>query len=566
MRRRRPTKVAGRALSYVRSPMRWIRPWILLALLSPAAAPAAGGERASLLSNGSFDADENADGWPDGWPRPEGASWPVEGGNCFLRLRPAKPGQTIVVYRSLPVDASHKAMELRYRVRYTSIKRGKEMWHDGRIILDFKGAAGKKLKPGPRHPNFTGSSDGWQSRSVRFHVPDGAKTLEVMPAMFQVAGGTLEIDDLHLVPIGPADVGKDAAKPKPKPKRPPAAPPAVPVRGKLPPPAELRVVGNRLRGADGNEVWLQGLSVPSLEWSPRGENVVRSIVTAVEVWKANVVRLPVKDDFWFGSGKGQKPGPEAAEAYRKTVDQAIEAAETRQAYLVLDLHGFRAPTERTVAFWQDAAGRYKDRAAVLFALFNEPHDLSWKVWRDGGELADKRAKPDVPAESAEPPKRRRTPGMQRLVEAVRKAGARNVVIAGGLDWGYDLSGVVEGFALAEPGGNGVMYDSHVYPWKRDWSKKVLAAARKHPILIGEVGCQVERMPFIPPEGHEDPYTWAPDMIAFIQAHRLSWTAWSFHPGASPCIIQDWRYTPTPYWGAFVKAALLGARFRSNRMR
>ncbi|HUT00861.1 MAG TPA: glycoside hydrolase family 5 protein, partial [Phycisphaerae bacterium] len=127
-------------------------------------------------------------------------------------------------------------------------------------------------------------------------------------------------------------------------------------------------------------------------------------------------------------------------------------------------------------------------------------------------------------------------------------------------------GVAGGFALTEPGGNGVMYDSHVYPWKRDWSKKLLAAAAKHPILIGEVGCQVKRMPFIPPEAHEDPYTWAPDAIALIQAHRLHWTAWSFHPSASPCVIQDWKYTPTPFWGAFVKAALLGGQFKLRRMR
>ena len=289
-------------------------------------------------------------------------------------------------------------------------------------------------------------------------------------------------------------------------------------------------------------------------------------MVAIETWKANVIRLCVSDDRWFGSADDQKGQADAAEAYRKIVDEAVEATETRGSYLVLDLHAYRAPTERTVAFWKDAAARYKARRGVLFALLNEPHDISWQVWRDGGEVTDKPKKTDSPAENAQPLKSQQTVGMQKVVEAVRSAGAKNIVIIGGLDWGYDLSGVAGEFALTEPGGNGIMYDSHVYPWKRDWAGKVLAAAKKYPLLIGEVGCEEKPMPFIPVSAHEDPYTWAPDMIGFIQANHLNWTAWSFHPGATPRVIQDWNYTPTPFWGAFVRAALLGAKFEMRKMR
>ncbi|MDA0839794.1 MAG: hypothetical protein O3B01_29455 [Planctomycetota bacterium] len=54
--------------------------------------------------------------------------------------------------------------------------------------------------------------------------------------------------------------------------------------------------------------------------------------------------------------------------------------------------------------------------------------------------------------------------------------------------------------------------------------------------------------------------------ARIVLHRLHWTAWSFHPKASPRVLSDWEYTPTPFWGAFVRAALRGAKFEMNRMR
>lgn len=32
------------------------------------------------------------------------------------------------------------------------------------------------------------------------------------------------------------------------------------------------------------------------------------------------------------------------------------------------------------------------------------------------------------------------------------------------------------------------------------------------------------------------------------------------------VISDWQYTPTPYWGAFVKDALSGKQFELKRMR
>jgi len=160
-----------------------------------------------------------------------------------------------------------------------------------------------------------------------------------------------------------------------------------------------------------------------------------------------------------------------------------------------------------------------------------------------------------------------TPGIQALLDAARATGARNVILAGGLDWSYDLSGILDGHALDDHGGNGIIYDTHVYPWKGDWQHKFLAVAELHPVLLGEVGCDIKRYAFIPPERFENPYTWAPDILACIQRHHLHWTAWSFHPGASPSAVSDLHdFIPTPYWGAFVRAALLGATFQSDKLR
>ena len=158
-------------------------------------------------------------------------------------------------------------------------------------------------------------------------------------------------------------------------------------------------------------------------------------------------------------------------------------------------------------------------------------------------------------------------GMQKLLDAVRATGAKNIVIAGGLDWGYDLSGVTTGgFDLKDAGGNGVVYSSHVYPWKTDWQHKFLDAAAKHPVFIGECGAEEKYPEWVPPEHREDGGAWSPDMIGTIQKHKLHWTAWAFHPKVGPALLKDWDYTPSSQWGAYVKRALSGETFEAKKLR
>jgi len=304
--------------------------------------------------------------------------------------------------------------------------------------------------------------------------------------------------------------------------------------------------------------------VPSLEWSNTGERVLASTVEAIENWKANVIRLPIKSERWFGRDKAQK---DDGAAYRALLDQVVLACASRGAWIILDLHHYRAASEKEVEFWRSAAAHFKDHPAVLFGLLNEPHNISWEIWKDGGEVTTKKRNTDALAENAEVITSFTAVGFQALVDVVRDTGAKNVLLIGGLDWAYDLSGITRGFALDDRGGNGIIYDTHVYPWKSRWQHSFLDCAAQYPVLLGEVGCDIARMDFIPPERHEDPYTWAPDMLACIQKHRLHWTAWSFHAGATPRILVDHTsYTPTPYWGAFVMAALKGATFTSERLR
>jgi hypothetical protein len=531
-----------------------------------AKAAAAVQPNASIVSNGNFETDAKGDGWPDDWGRPKtGGSWEQEAGGHFLRLKATEPGQMTMLYRPIVIPAGVKALELSWRQRITDLKPGKEQHFDARIMMEFKDAAGQKMKDKPSPPNTRKNTEGWVERTVKFLVPENALTLEFMPALFQVERGTYDLDDIVLKPTDPAALVAAAQAAAESEKRANVAPEA-PQRAKWP--QELHVQGNQVLNKDGKAVWLQGANVVSLEFSIKGERVLRSAQVAVDDWKANIIRLPVKEEYWFGKNSGQKDG---GASYRELVDAAITLIANRGAYVLLDLHRFRAPRHEHVDFWKDAATKYKDHPALLFDLFNEPHGTSWELWRNGGFVADKDAPADedaflTPEEKAAGAKGFHSVGMQALVDAVRATGARNIVVTGGLDWAYDLSGIAQGFELADKGGNGIIYSTHIYPWKKGWQEKVLVIADKYPILIGEVGADAKKMSFIPAEQQEDAATWVPAMLGFIQQHRFHWTAFSFHPAASPVMITNWDYTPTPVWGAFVKRALAGEHFPPQKLR
>ncbi|CAM3161793.1 glycoside hydrolase family 5 protein [Rariglobus hedericola] len=363
-----------------------------------------------------------------------------------------------------------------------------------------------------------------------------------------------------------AQAADEPPKPDTKPRNYPKDPEAEAARPEKWP-SELKVSGNRLVNTDGNEVWLQGLAIPGLEIRPEGHGAVHSTIVGIDEWKANVIRLAVKDEYWFGRSKSQTDG---GAAYRALVDSAVNAAANRGAYIVLDNHRYRAVRDEHLVFWTEVALKYKNHPAVLFEIINEPHGISWDLWRDGGFVSEKKKGVDESAFLSDAEKKQNqgfeSPGMQRAVNLIRTTGARNIIIAAGLGWSFNLSGITKGYELNDPSGNGIMYSWHVYNWHKGWEENVLATAAKHPIFVGEVGADVNKMDFLPSEIQENPYTWVPDILGFIQKHRLNWTGWSFHAWATPVLISDWNYTPTPAWGVPAKAALSGEQFELKKMR
>ena len=319
----------------------------------------------------------------------------------------------------------------------------------------------------------------------------------------------------------------------------------------------LHTEGNGIFKENGEPVLLRGVNCAGLEWDAGNDRVLPAVLLAADTWNANIIRLPVSQDRWFGYAKEQNDGSGrcSKESYRAVVDEIVRALAARGKYLLLDLHWSDRgvwseksgqqlmPDGNSVLFWQDAAARYRDTDNVLFGLYNEPHDVDWNVWLSGGDCPQKDGG------------FWRAAGMLDLIRTVRETGAENLCVLGGLDWGYTFRGFDRWDALETAGGNLVL-DSHVYPWKPlDWDADVGEAAKHFPLLIGECGHYGDDAK--PNEGVQKlpAGEWVPRLLCWIGEHRYHLTAWDFHPGAGPCLITGFGGTPTPWYGAYVKEFL-----------
>jgi endoglucanase len=519
------------------------------------------------IGNGDFQTAKEGHQQPLGWAIGKYIRWEQEGENRFLRINVDESNKMLSVYRRIYLKKPIDALNLSYKVRYRNLKPGKANWHDGRVALNFKGDKDKKLG-GTVAGSFRGDQAEWKSIKKDFLVPKGTRYIELMPAVFKAKSGQIDFDDFEFQSAKANDIlaaieAKKQAKLADVARRAALVKAQVPVANPENYPDELMVSGNVLISKKtGNMVWLQGVSIASLEWSAGGDHILKSLDVAINDWKSNCIRLAIREDFYEGVGPYQRDG---GASYRQLIQDAVNYCADRGVYIVLDLHRFRAPIQAHLEFWIRAATQYKNHPAVLFDLVNEPHSISWDVWKNGGMVNDKKSsKPDIAVENNEKLRKEYCIGMQFLLDELRKTGAKNIAIIGGLDWAYDLSGILKGYAIDDPKGNGVVYSTHIYPWKKNWQTKFMDIAAVHPLFIGEVGCQPEPMPW--QKKTEDPKIWAPDMLGLIQDLKLNWTAWCFHPSSSPCILLDWNYTPTPYWGAYVKEALAGKAFPRGKLR
>jgi uncharacterized protein YbdZ (MbtH family) len=213
-------------------------------------------------------------------------------------------------------------------------------------------------------------------------------------------------------------------------------------------------------------------------------------------------------------------------------------------YVVLDLH-WNAPgseparsqqpmadLDHAPAFWSSVARAFEDDRAIVFDLYNEPHDVSWQCWRDGCTL----------------PEGWRSAGMQTLVDAVRSSGAGQPIVVSGLGSGNDLSAWLQ-YRPHDPAHQLIAglhaYDSLRCATTACWNDEVKPIARKVPVVTAELG-----------EG-DCSHAFIDQFMRWADSAGVSYLGWSWNPSTcgAPSLIRSWDGKPTAY-GEGLRAHLI----------
>lgn len=287
--------------------------------------------------------------------------------------------------------------------------------------------------------------------------------------------------------------------------------------------------GNRIYDASGKAVLLRGICRPSTEWNEKGQYIGQSDWNLMKGWGANVIRITMNQCYWNQNLNG----------YQAFIDVQVTYILSLGLGVILDLHWSdkgtgsgcgqqTMPDNNSVTFWKSVATKYKNNPWIIFELYNEPHDISWSVWRNGGDAGGYYS-----------------PGHQALYNAVRvDAGANNAVIINGINWAFDLSGV-----SANPiTGTNIIYGTHPYDFggkqPSDWSYAFGTLAKTYPVIATEFG------------GFDCTTKYYESFTTYANQNDISWTAWGWWVQGCdfPSVISDWSGTPTAP-GAVIKAQL-----------
>jgi hypothetical protein len=333
-------------------------------------------------------------------------------------------------------------------------------------------------------------------------------------------------------------------------------------------PLPLKIKGNQILNSKDEPVLLRGVNAAALEWSSDGEgHIVETVRVAIDDWNSNIVRIPLTQDRWFGKAPEQN---DSGIAYRAIVKQIVDMCASKGCYIILDLHWsdtnewgqnigqHSMPDRNSLIFWKDCAAVYANHPAVLFDLYNEPHDITWDVWLNGGMIKDR---PSIPGVL---PKNFEAVGMQEMLHTIRSTGAKNVIIAGGIDWAYDFNGILEDRQLKDPTGSGVIYANHAYDHFGEtiptWIANMKRAAAVFPIIISEFGASGgpnrRNTGWWQSPSNATGDDWLLHLMRGIEDNKWSFVAWDLHTAAGPTLIADWNYMPTPDFGVYVKQLLV----------
>ena len=321
--------------------------------------------------------------------------------------------------------------------------------------------------------------------------------------------------------------------------------PALPAIAAAPAALSIRVVGNHFVDGGGQPVRLLGVNRSGSEYacmdgrgSFDGPDDAASIA-AMASWHINAVRVPLNEDCWLGINGA--PAAYSGPNYRQAIGTYVRRLHAAGLYAIVDLHWSAQGTlpadgrtgqgrqmadlDHAPAFWSSVATVFRSDSAVVFDLFNEPHDISWDCWQNGCVTSDATGRWQVA-------------GFQSLVDGVRRTGARNPVLVAGNRWSGDLRGWPHG--VHDPAQQ-LAASWHVYyPGPRLDSLRDLVVrpvAGSYPVVASEFGEK------------DCARDWVEDFMGWADDAGISYLAWTWDTWpdcGNPVLITAYDGTPTAY--------------------
>lgn len=297
----------------------------------------------------------------------------------------------------------------------------------------------------------------------------------------------------------------------------------------------LSTSGNQIIDGNGVPLTLRGVAIMRMttDSTLAGADVLSDAsYDAMQRWGVNHVRIFLGQHFWLQSCQG-------VPTYPTDVDAIVEAITGRGMVAMLSLHklcriqdNWKMADVRSIDFWREVAERYRSNPLVAFDLYNEPHDISWSQWRNGGTLGDGT----------------KVVGMQTMYDTVRETGAQNLVFVSGNDWATKPPS--DTYLLS---GYNIVYGTHRYtctrypppqctvsdpydpapPGKR--LNRWVSLLEKLPVQITEFGWPAQNSA-----------TYNRNVINWAESHGIGWTAFCWSGSNAGCsLIKDTiGYEPT----------------------
>jgi endoglucanase len=342
---------------------------------------------------------------------------------------------------------------------------------------------------------------------------------------------------------------------------------------------------------DGNVVILHGADRSGTEYSCLYGGFFdgpadQAGLDAMKTWNVNAVRVPLNADCWLGING--VPAAQAGTNYQNAISTWVNLITSNGMVAIVDLH-WTAPgaylanaqtpmadADHAPTFWTQVAKAFGGNGSVIFDLFNEPYISDWTCWTSGGSCAQWNGSSATGSDYT-------VAGMASLLQAVRNAGADNVVILGGLAYSSDMSQWVasvqsipglpaplNGISIAN-----VAASWHAYDFNSEQSgcpsqyngymgtcntaavtamntsaTSVLAAG--FPVVIGESGISAysasTAMPFSATQ-LTDIQGWLDGLLSYMEGQGQGYLAWSWNIDTPPLLVTDYDGGPTPYFGA-----------------